>query len=34
LKAKNFILLDYNKNVIGLEPMRALLSRYKPPWAQ
>jgi hypothetical protein len=33
LKAKNFILLDYNKNVIGLEPMNSFLSRFKPPWA-
>ena len=34
LKAKNFILLDFSKNVIGLEPMNGLLSRFKPPWAQ
>jgi hypothetical protein len=34
LKARNFILLDYNKNVIGLEPMNSFLSRYKPPWAE
>ena len=34
LKARNFILLDYNKNVIGLEPMTGFLQRFKPPWAQ
>ena len=34
LKARNFILLDYNKNVIGLEPMNGFLQRFKPPWAQ
>jgi len=34
LRARNFILLDFNKNVIGLEPMNSFLSRFKPPWAQ
>jgi len=34
LRTRNFILLDFNKNVIGLEPMNGFLSRFKPPWAQ
>ena len=34
LRARDFILLDFNKNVIGLEPMNGFLSRFKPPWAQ
>ena len=34
LRAKDFILLDFNKDVIGLEPMNGLLERFKPPWAQ
>ena len=33
LRQKNFILLDFNKQVIGLEPMNGLLDRFKPPWA-
>jgi hypothetical protein len=34
LRSQDFILLDFNKQVIGLEPMNGLLSRFKPPWAQ
>jgi len=34
LRARDFILLDFNKKVIGLEPMNGFLSRFKPPWAQ
>jgi len=34
LRQKDFILLDFNKQVIGLEPMNGLLDRFKPPWAQ
>lgn len=33
LRQQNFILLDFNKQVIGLEPMNGLLGRFKPPWA-
>lgn len=34
VRAKDFILLDYNKKVIGLESVQSFMDRYKPDWAQ
>lgn len=33
LRSRDFILLDFNKQVIGLEKMTTLMDRFKPPWA-
>lgn len=34
VRQKDFILLDFNKNVIGLESVQSFLNRYKPSWAE
>lgn len=34
LRLKDFILLDFNKQVIGLESVQNFLDKFRPPWAQ